>query len=209
MLLLVTSACGVLTHREEITEHPAPDSAAAEVTASPETHEADDTTQDSASLAAQEGTPASPAPEVQLVQYANAWISLSREAQRQEFLESEARYLKSGEASDLIHHAMLSVLRTPERAGTTKRVRGDLRRYLESAAEGPGEAPTGTDQGTVKDEFVPIARILLYLLDEREQTISQLTAQNETLQRQLDELKAIEEQLRDRTGSEPIQATPR
>lgn len=208
-LLLATSACGVLTHRERTAETPAPEPVAASAVAEPAAPEVDSTAAAAQDIesASQENTPAAPGPEERLVHYANAWLSLSREAQRQEFLETEARYLKNGATSDLMHYAMLSVLRAPERANTTKRVRGDLRRYLEN---GTGtEAPVETGVDVTHDEFMPMAKVLLYLLEEREQTLGQLTAQNETLQRQLDELKAIEEQLRDRTGSEPIQATPR
>lgn len=144
-----------------------------------------------------EPAPAIPGPEEGMVQFAYLWLGLSREAQRQEFLESEALYLQDGTPYNLVRYALLTALRGSERPGAAKRVRGDLRNYIETynGSDTPGE-------------FVPLARLLLHLLDEREQLLGQLTAQNETLQRQLDELKAIEEQLRDRAGPEPIQATP-
>lgn len=139
--------------------------------------------------------PAPPSAEERMVHFAHTWLGLSKEAQRQEFLQSEALYLKEGTPYNLVRYALLTTLRGSERPGSTKRVRGELRSYIDEH--------NGTDE---RGEFVPLARLLLHVLEEREQLLGQLTAQNETLQRQLDELKAIEEQLRDRGGPEPIQA---
>ena len=136
-----------------------------------------------------------PGPEEAMVQFAHIWLGLSREAQRQEFVQSEAIYLRDGTPYNLVRYALLTTLRGSERPGAAKRVRSDLRQYVETH--------NGSD---TPDEYVPLARLLLHILDEREQLVTQFTAQNETLQRQLDELKAIEEQLRDRGGPEPIQA---
>lgn len=136
-----------------------------------------------------------PGPAEEMTQRANAWLTLSREAQRQEFQRAEARYQQSGSPQDLIDLALLAALRNPERAETAKRIRGNLRNHIEQ----------GINAGE-NDEITPLARLLLQILDERERLIGQLTSQNETLQNQLNELKAIEEQLRDRSGSEPIRA---
>ncbi|MDR2877627.1 MAG: hypothetical protein LBV36_06280 [Chromatiales bacterium] len=196
----MASACSVLTPHETTTENP-DELVVLDVVDETPVHDIGATpAEDPAHIS----IPTTPAIEEQLTEYANIWLNLSREAQRQELLEAEARYLKSAAIPDLIHYAMLYVLRPAERAGTTKRVRSDLRRYLESAT---------ASADTTTDDLMPIARVLLYLLDEREQMLVQLTSQIETLQRQLDDLKAIEEQLRDRMGPDsmqaPIQATPR
>lgn len=129
-----------------------------------------------------------PGSETAVIQFADAWLELAGEARSQQYQDAEANYRKSGAFDDLVRLGLLTALRTDDRA-TATRVRTDLRGRLETE-----------DQHAL----APFGRVVLRMLDERERAIGRLASQNDTLQRQLDELKAIEEQLRDRGRPELI-----
>jgi hypothetical protein len=197
LTLVTASACGTLLHRETPAQDPAivapttPVDAAPQAQAAPDAHHAHEPAHETVAPQA----PRQPAPAEAMTQRANDWLALSREAQRQEYLRAESLYQQSGSLRDLVDLALLAALRNPERPETTRRIRSNLRAHVEQNAQAGGN-----------DELTAIARPLLQILDERERLLGQLATQNETLQHQLNELKAIEEQLRDRSGSEPIQA---
>ncbi len=199
LTLVTTSACSHLLHRETpaqpaiVTAPPEPADTAAETAALPAANDSSAAEHETAPPEAQRQAGAAEA----LVLRANAWLTLSREAQRQEFLRTETLYQQSGSLPDLIDLALLAALRNPERTETMKRIRNHLRSQIEQSKS--------TEEN---DERMALARSLLQILDERERLMGQLTSQNETLQNQLNELKAIEEQLRDRSGSEPMQTPP-
>lgn len=136
-------------------------------------------------------------PEEALIQFGKSYLDLSPEARRQEFLQSEARYLRDANARNLLRYAMLAALNGVDRPGANRRVRTDLRALIEQA--------NGDEES---EELVPLAHVLLHIIEERDALLGQLTAKNETLQRKLDELKDIERQLRDRAGPEPEPIQP-
>lgn len=135
------------------------------------------------------GVAPDPGSETAVVQFADAWLELAEETRNRQYQEAEASYRESGAFDELVRLGLLTALRTSDRA-TATRVRTDLRARLETE-----------DQHAL----APFGRVVLRLLDERERAIARLASQNDTLQRQLDELKAIEEQLRDRARPELIQ----
>lgn len=135
------------------------------------------------------GTGPDPGSETAVVQFADAWLELADEARSRRYQEVEAGYRESGDFDELVRLGLLTALRSNDRA-TATRVRTDLRDRLEAGEQ---------------HALAPLGRVVLRILDERERALARLTSQNDTLQRQLDELKAIEEQLRDRGRPELIQ----
>jgi hypothetical protein len=131
-----------------------------------------------------------PAPESLVIQFADAWLEAAEDARNRLYQQARTDYEQSGDFDDLVRLGLLTTLRVGDRAAAA-RVHDEIRRQLED---------TGTHP------LAPFARVILRILDENARTIGRLATQNETLQRQLDELKAIEEQLRERGGPEPIQA---
>lgn len=132
-----------------------------------------------------------PAPESLVIQFGDAWLGSPDELRNHQYQQVRAEYEQSRDFGVLVQLGLLTTLRGNDRAAMT-RVSDEIRSRL---ADGAGEHP-----------LAPLARIVLRILDENARVIGRLTTQNETLQRQLDELKAIEEQLRERGGPEPIQA---
>lgn len=141
-------------------------------------------------------TPRVRSPEEALVHFGRFYLDLSPEARRQEFTQTEERYLQDSSPRNLLRYALLATLNGIERPGASRRLRADLRAYIEGSGDRDGN-----------EDVVPLARVLLHILEERDQLLRQLSARNENLQRKLDELKDIERQLRDRAGPEadPIQ----
>jgi hypothetical protein len=159
---------------------PAPPAAAAEPA-----HQA---LPDTAEPPAASSAPA-PARALDLLQYAEQYAGLSPEAQRQAMAAAETQYNTEQTSFALVRYALLLSLSEPDHqadAGTADKLRGLL--------AGPAVA---TDP-----DLVPFAQMLTHVLDERER----LLAQNTELQRKLNQLKAIEQQLGDRT--ETLPATP-
>lgn len=138
-----------------------------------------------------------PDPLAGVLDRANGYLAQPPETQRQEFARTEANYLGDPSDLNLIHHALLAALTRPEHPGAYQRVRSDLGVWLRQQET--------TDDTT---GIVPLARVVLHLLDERERLMAQLTSQNEELQHKLDELKAIEQQLRERDSTEIIRTLP-
>lgn len=197
LTLVTASACGKLLHREPVAPAPAIVAPAAPADPAPEAQPTPDAhhRHEPAHETTEPEVPRQPGPAEEMTQRANNWLALSREAQRQEHQRAEALYQQSGSLQDLLDLALLAVLKNPERPETTRRIRNNLRTHIEQS----------TNAGN-SNELTALARPLLQILDERERLLGQLATQNETLQHQLNELKAIEEQLRERSGSEPIQA---
>jgi hypothetical protein len=131
---------------------------------------------------------APPAPEsartLDLLQSAEQYAGLSPEAQHQTIAEAETRYNAEQTSFALVQYALLLSLSEPDRqadANTADKLRNLL--------AGPDADP----------ELVPFAQVLAHVLDERER----LLAQNAELQRKLNQLKAIEQQLGDRAETLP------
>jgi hypothetical protein len=141
----------------------------------------------------------SPIPDIQviLLRQAEHYLALSPDAQNLEFTRVEANHQADPSDLNLIHLALLAALTAPEGPGAYDAVRGELGDWLAQQ-----------DKGTNKDDLLPFARIVLHLLEERERLMAQLTSQNEELQHKLDELKAIEQQLRERDSTEIIRTLP-
>lgn len=201
-LAIALGACGGTAGTVRI-EAPHPDDTAIERT--PVTPPAAHATEPPAPVADDTGpqtpatAPAAPvrSPEEALMHFGQSWLELSPEARRQEFTQAEERYLQDASPGNLLRHALLVTLNGVDRPGASQRVRAELRTYIAQANGAGAEA-----------DFVPLARVLLHILAERDQIFGQLTAQNETLQRKLDELKDIERQLRDRAGPKPEPIQP-
>lgn len=127
---------------------------------------------------------------IELLRYAEQYAGMSPEAQHQTIAEAETRYNVEQTSFSLLRYALLLSLSEPDRqtdAGTVARLRDLLARPV-----------VGDDDKDV----IPFAQLLAHVLDEREH----LLVQNAELQRKLNQLKAIEQQLGDRV--EPPQAAP-
>jgi hypothetical protein len=189
--LLILTACASIPGSQEqtdappVVESPLPDTSER----LPEAVEPDDS---SVAHPSNDGSSApDPAPESLVIQFADAWLGSSDEMRNQLYQKARTDYEQSGHFDALVRLGLLTTLRGNDRAAVS-RVSDEVRRQLEKNA---GE-----------HQLAPLARVVLRILEENARTIGRLTTQNETLQRQLDELKAIEEQLRERGGAEPIQA---
>jgi hypothetical protein len=132
-----------------------------------------------------------------LLRFGQGFVALSREAQRQVFAQAEALYGRDRDPPNLVRYALLAALMGGERPAGSNRLRADLRAYLEAD---PGAAS--------ERELAPLASLLLRVLDEREQLTAQFAAQNDLLQKKLDELKAIERQLLERNDPANRATTP-
>jgi hypothetical protein len=131
---------------------------------------------------------APPAPEaartLDLLHSAEQYAGLSPEVQHQTIAAAETRYNTEQTSFALVQYALLLSLSEPDRqadAGTADKLRGLL--------AGPAADP----------DLVPFAQVLAHVLDERER----LLTQNAELQRKLNQLKAIEQQLGDRAETLP------
>jgi hypothetical protein len=141
----------------------------------------------------------SPIPDIQgiLLRQAEHYLALSPEAQDLEYTRVEANRQADPTGPNLIHLALLAALTAPERPGAYDALRDELDDWL-----------TQQDKGSNEGNLLPFAGIVLHLLEERERLMAQLTSQNEELQHKLDELKAIEQQLRERDSTEIIRTLP-
>lgn len=133
----------------------------------------------------------------ELLQQANRYFTLSPDAQHLEFVRAETLYLNDSSDINLVRLGLYAVLTHTDRTGNHQRVRNDLRARLSL-----NQTPVG------EDDLHPLAEVALHLLDERERLMAQLTSRNEELQHKLDELKAIEQQLRERDSPEIIRTLP-
>lgn len=133
--------------------------------------------------------PASAAADQEL-RFAQGLIGMPREAQRKVYAQVENLYLQDRTPQNLVRYALLAVVAGAERPAAASRARADLRTYLD-----PKSGTAGSDP------LAPLAVLLLRVLDDREQLTAQYIAQNDLLQKKLDELKAIEQQLLERSES--------
>ncbi|MDX9740436.1 MAG: hypothetical protein RBT81_04545 [Gammaproteobacteria bacterium] len=192
--LLALAACATVPESPERTDLPPDVESPPPQTTGQQPPETSDTTD------VAPGTPSPPsdegssvpdaAAESAVIQFADAWLELADEARSRQYQQARADYESSADFDDLVRLGLLTTLRTNDRAAAS-RINDEIRSRLETDAE---------------HALAPLARVVLRILDERARAIGRLAAQNETLQRQLDELKAIEEQLRERGRPEPIQA---
>ena len=125
------------------------------------------------------------------LRFMEGFLGMSREAQRRVYAQVEATYLQDRAPRNLVRYALLTVATGTDHPASVSRVRTDLRGYLE-----PGGDGAAADNG-----LVPLAALLLRVLDDREQLTAQYVAQTDQLQKKLDELKAIEQQLLERSES--------
>lgn len=123
-----------------------------------------------------------------MIQFASAWLDHDENEQQAVLQAAEAQFARSGSLDDLVRVGLLAAVRGGD--DRTQRVRDALRRLLEAEPA---------------HDLAPLGRVLLGIMDEQERQVRRLAAESETLQRQLDELKAIEEQLRERGRPELIQ----
>ncbi len=135
--------------------------------------------------------------QTELLQQANRYFTLSPDAQREEFSEAVTRYLNDSTDINLVRLGLYAALTQTDQPGDHQRVRNDLRARLSL-----NHTPIG------EGKLHPLAEVVLHLLDERERLMAQLTSKNEELQRKLDELKAIEQQLRERDSPDIIRTLP-
>jgi hypothetical protein len=138
-----------------------------------------------------------PDAQTELLHEANAYFALSPEAQRREFSRAESQYLDDSSDFHLLRLGLYAALTRPERPDDYQHVRNDLRARL-----------MHEEAMSDEDGLRPLAGLVLHMLDEREQLMAQLTSRNEELQRKLDELKAIEQQLRERETTGSIRTFP-
>ena len=126
-----------------------------------------------------------------LLHDAERFAGLPPDAQRQTLAEAETRRNVEQTPPALLRYALLLSLSDADRqAGTA--AAAALRDFL--------AAPPGAPD----PDLTALARVLLRVFDEREH----LLAQNVELQRKLDQLKAIEQQLGDRDGADAPPIAP-
>lgn len=141
-----------------------------------------------------------PAPDVLLEDYlhfAHEWLGKSETSRRQDYTAAERAYDSEPSSPNLMRLALLTALTHPDRPGTNDRVRDELRKWI---ASGNNEVE--------RNHLLSSAVILLHVLDERENLLTQLTARTRELQGKLDELKAIEQELRERDSTDIIRTLP-
>jgi hypothetical protein len=132
----------------------------------------------------------------ELLRFAQGTLALPKEAQRRVLAQTEDVYAQDRTPANLIRCALLTAALGSERSVAASRIRADLRAYLERSDEG------------AQDSLLPLASLLLHVLDAREEMAAQLIAQNDLLQRKLDELKAIEQQLLERNEPQRHEGPP-
>lgn len=140
-----------------------------------------------------EVNPPQPESTQELLRYVHGFLALSRDAQRRIFGQVEGLYVKERTPQNLIRYGLVSAVAGSDRPAAVNRARSDLRAYVESRSAGVND-----------DDLVPLASLVLRILDDREQLTSELVAQNDILQKKIDELKAIEQQLLERSDSNQV-----
>lgn len=133
---------------------------------------------------------------IRLLRQASIWLELAPDARRREYTEAEKRYAHSPTDIDLVRLGLYAALTQQAQPGEYNSLRNTLRERLPRMDSGEG------------DELPALAAIVLHMLDDRERLMAQLTSQNEELQRKLNELKAIEQQLRERESTDIIRTLP-
>ncbi len=133
---------------------------------------------------------------VRLLRQASIWLELAPEVQVREYAEVERRYANSPTDIHLVRLGLYAALTQQAQPGEYKPLRDALRERLPRMEPGDG------------NELSALAAIVLHMLDDRERLMAQLTSQNEELQRKLNELKAIEQQLRERESTDIIRTLP-
>jgi hypothetical protein len=131
------------------------------------------------------------APTLALLRDAALFTALSPDEQQQAVAAAELRHSMERTPLTLVHYALLLSLSEPDRQSSAGAA-AQLRDMLDAS---PGAADR---------ELVALARLLMHALDEREHML----AQNVELQRKLNQLKAIEQQLGDRDGTDAPQPAP-
>lgn len=131
-----------------------------------------------------------------LLRQASIWAELAPDAQQAEFSDAERRYAESPTDINLLRLGLYAALTPQEQPGAWRSLRGSLRERLPHMA-----SPDN-------DELHALAAVVLRMLDDRERLMAQLTSQNEELQHKLNELKSIEQQLRERDSTDIIRTPP-
>jgi hypothetical protein len=131
------------------------------------------------------------APTLELLRDAEQFTGLPHDAQQQTLALAELRHNMEQTPLTLVHYALLLSLSEPDRQSSAGAA-AHLRDMLDAAP------------GAVDRDLEALARLLMHALDEREH----LLAQNVELQRKLNQLKAIEQQLGDRDGADAPQPAP-
>lgn len=131
-----------------------------------------------------------------LLRQASIWLELAPEVRQREYAEAERRYANSPDDINLIRLGLYTALTQQARPGEYKPLRDALRERLPHM------------ESRDNSELAAIAAIVLHILDDRERLMAQLTSQNEELQHKLNELKAIEQQLRERDSTDIIRTLP-
>ncbi len=162
----------------------------------PDTSPANDSA-DTATDPAAVVTEPSPIPDIhaRLLRQASVWLELEPAARQQEFTDAQRSYAEAPTDIQLVRLGLYATLTTPEQPGTWQKLRDTLRERIPRMDTGD-------------DELHALAVVLLRILDDRERLMAQLTSQNEELQRKLNELKAIEQQLHERESTDIIRTLP-
>lgn len=126
----------------------------------------------------------------ELLREAEQYTGLPPETQQRILAEAELKLDLEQTPHALVRHTLLLSVSEPDRQSSAEAA-ARLRDLL--------DAPAAADR-----ELEALARLLMHVLDEREH----LLAQNVELQRKLNQLKAIEQQLGDRDGADAPQPAP-
>lgn len=194
-LSLVLGACSLIDHRSVTHDD---DDLELPETPDQDVETADDITDSEIEIVIEVIEP-EPEPGLQdeVLLFGHNWLGLSEEAQRQELAQAELAWSNTRTDLALVRYALLTALSRPVQPGASDRVRNELRNWLAQQKTMIGQ-----------DELAPLAGMLLYLLDDREQLISEMMMQIDEVQRKLDELRAIEQQMRERESTEIIRTLP-
>jgi hypothetical protein len=138
------------------------------------------------------GRPGTPDRLDELMIAVDRFNDLSTGERQQELTRAEKRYRQHQTAYNLIQLALLTVMDDPGH-GDTDQIRAGLRNHIKQHR---GDVPA--------DDLVPLAVFLTHVLDQRDL----LMEENDTLQKKLDELKAIEQKLNEQNKREMIQVPP-
>jgi len=128
---------------------------------------------------------------LELLHEAERFAGLTPDAQQPVLAEAQLRHDREQTPLTLVRLALLLSVSEPDRQDSA-----DAAARLRNLLDAPPDASAG--------DLEALARLLMQVLDEREH----LLAQNAELQRKLNQLKAIEQQLGDRDGADAPQPVP-